>query len=120
MTIERSGSDQEALLLRRRIETVSWGLFFLWVGVAALVGVGWGPGLLGVGVIALGAQAFRRSRRLEVDRFGLMIGAFFVLAGILRLLDVRMDGGPVDLLLVLSVVVGIGLLASTLRRPRHT
>lgn len=46
--------------LDRKLDAVGWGLFFVWIGVALLLEVGWGIGLLGVGIITLGGQAGRR------------------------------------------------------------
>lgn len=39
----------------------------MWVGVAFLAAVGWGVGLLGVGIIALGGQATRKYFALKLE-----------------------------------------------------
>jgi hypothetical protein len=43
----------------RKLDTVSCGLFFIWIGIAVLANVGWGIGLIGVGVIIIGSLAVR-------------------------------------------------------------
>jgi len=103
------------------IDAAGWGLFFIWIGVAFLTHVGWGVGLLGVGIIALGAQAARKYFALNVDRFGLVLGTVFVAAGVLLLLDIHADTAPIPAMLVplLFIVVGVAILVSVWRRrPR--
>ena len=76
---------------------------------------GWGLGALGAGVILLGAQAVRRYRRLEVDRFGLIAGALLLICGAGSLFQVAIDLFP-----LLIVAAGIGLLISAwASRARH-
>ena len=45
--------------LDRKLDTMGWGLFFIWMGIAVLADVGWGVGFLGVGLIILGALGAR-------------------------------------------------------------
>ena len=49
MAVNRSPLD-------KKLEAVGWGLFFIWVGTALFAHIGWGAGLLGVGIITLGAS----------------------------------------------------------------
>ncbi len=42
------------------LDAVGWALFFIWTGVALLADLGWGVGLIGVGLIILGTSAFGR------------------------------------------------------------
>jgi hypothetical protein len=95
--------------LAKKLDAAAWGLFFIWIGVALLVNIGWGVGLLGVGLITLGAQAARKYLVIEVEGFWVAVGLLFVLGGIWELLSVR-----VGLVPVLLIVVGIVLLASAL------
>lgn len=59
-------ASRETLL--KKLDAAAWGLFFIWIGVALLTNVGWGVGLLGVGIITLAGQAARKSLGLEVER----------------------------------------------------
>ncbi len=57
-------NDQEVTTNRRpkldrRLDAMGWGLFFVWMGIAVLADVGWGVGLLGVGLIILGGLVAR-------------------------------------------------------------
>jgi hypothetical protein len=45
--------------LRRKLDEIGWGLFFIWIGIAFLADVGWGVGLIGVGTIILGGLVAR-------------------------------------------------------------
>jgi len=47
--------------LRRKLDTVGCALFFIWIGIAILANVGWGVGLIGVGVIILGGLVAKES-----------------------------------------------------------
>ncbi len=102
-------ADERAL--DRKIDAAGWGVLFLWIGFALLAHVGWGVGLIGVGVITLGAQAWRRYVGVRADRFALVVGAVFTLVGVWNLFDLR-----VELVPVLFIAAGVYLLASTRRK----
>ena len=120
-TSEQGRTIETGRVSAAMIDAAGWGMFFIWVGVAFLADVGWGMGLLGVGIIALSSQAMRKYFALKLDRSGLVLGIFFVVAGVLRLLDIRADKAPIPagLVPILCIVVGIAFLVSIwLRRPR--
>ncbi len=94
--------------LSNTVARVVWGLLLIWTGAAVLLHWGWGVGLVGAGAILLGAQAFRRSRRVDVDRFGLVAGLLLVVCGVWRMFDVA-----VELVPLLFIAAGIALLVST-------
>ncbi len=110
-------SDERAL--DSKIDAAGWGVLFLWIGFALLAHVGWGAGLIGVGVITLGAQAWRSHVGVKVDRFALVVGAVFLLCGVWNLFALR-----VELVPLLFIAAGVYLLASTRRThgtpDRHT
>jgi hypothetical protein len=122
-----ANSERDPLLentgvLVKKLDAVGWGLFFIWMGIAFLADVGWGVGLLGVGVIALGAQVARKYFGLPFERFGLVIGIVFVVGGAWKLLNIELRevAIPGGLLPILLIVVGIVVVASALlRKPRH-
>ncbi len=114
--------NENALPLVKKLDAVGWGLFFIWIGIAFLADVGWGVGLLGVGVIALGTQVARKYFSLPVEWFGLLIGIAFVLCGVWELLNIPLAQGiiPGSLLPMLLVALGIVLIVFALaRKPRH-
>jgi len=95
--------------LTKKLSAISWGLFFIWVGISLITHVGWGMGLLGVGIITLGTQVARKYFGLKLEGFWVVVGFFFVLGGVWALLHVRLG-----LLPFLCVAVGVALLVSTL------
>jgi hypothetical protein len=99
------------------------GLLFIWVGIAALANLGWGVGLLGVGIIGLAAQVVRATHLgLPVEGFGVVVAIFFFVGGAWELLttylgDVQIPGG---LLPILSIVLGLVLVAAVFfRRAKY-
>ena len=99
------------LVVAHKLDAAAWGLFFVWAGVALIADVGWGLGLLGVGIITLAAQAGRRYFGLAAEGFWIVVGLLFVLGGVWELLGVRFSLVPIVL-----IVAGGALLLSTMRR----
>jgi hypothetical protein len=97
-----------ARALHRRLEAVGWGLFFIWIGIALFTHVGWGVGLLGVGIITLGAQLARKYFALKGEGFWVAVGFLFVAGGAWKLFNVQLG-----LLPILCIVAGVALLVST-------
>ncbi len=93
-----------------RLDSVAWGMFFVWVGFALLANFGWGIGLLGTGIIVLGGQALRKYFALPLETFWLIIGLAFVFAGVWELLSLR-----VGLIPIVCIAAGIVLLLSALQ-----
>lgn len=99
----------------RSVATVVWGLLLIWTGVVVFLHWGWGVGALGAGAILIGAQLVRSSRRLAVDRFGVVAGALLVISGAGSLFEVAIDLFP-----LLIIAAGIALLVSSwTARARH-
>lgn len=106
--------------LDKKLDTAGWGLFFIWLGIALLADVGWGVGLLGVGIITLGMQAVRAHFGLPIEGFWLVVGILFAVGGMWILLTAYLGGAPIPggLIPILSLVVGIVLFASALLHRR--
>ncbi len=58
----------------KQLDALSWGLFFVWIGIAILLNVGWGWGLLGVAAIILGGAAIRSLKGVPTDGFWVAVG----------------------------------------------
>jgi len=100
-------------VLHKKLDAVGWSLFFIWIGIALLADVGWGVGLLGVGIITLGGQVMRKYFALRVEVFWVMVGFFFLLAGVWELVNVQFGLIP-----ILCISAGVSLLISVLfRKP---
>jgi len=66
--------------LSQKPDVIGWGLFFIWMGIAFLLDIGWGWGLLGIAAIILGQALIRRNQKLKVEGFWIVVG-FMSLAG---------------------------------------
>ena len=97
--------------LDRRLDATGWGLFFVWVGIALLLDLGWGIGLLGVGIITLGEQAVRRYFGLKLDGFWVGVGILFLAGAFWELMEIQFSMVP-----FLLIVVGAAVLASAFRK----
>jgi hypothetical protein len=98
-----------------RYDIAGWAIFFIWVGVAWLADVGIGVGLLGVAAITLGMQGLRKVRRVPVERFWVLVGIGFAIAGFWQWSDFQKPLAPFIL-----IAAGVGLLVwKTLPRSRH-
>ena len=100
--------------------TFTRDLFFLWAGVAFLANVGLGAGLLGLGVITLGAQAVRKYLELPVKWFWLAVGVLFFAWGWVEWLGIGLRSAPIPggAAPIAVLVVGIALVTYALLRRR--
>jgi hypothetical protein len=99
------------LVVAHKLDAVAWGLFFVWVGVALMTGMGWGVGLLGVGFITLVGQAARMFFGLDLEPFWIIVGLFLLLGGVWELLGLQFSLVPIML-----IVAGMALLLSAMRK----
>jgi hypothetical protein len=94
----------------RIIDTVAWGVLFIWWGVTLLIQLPAGFGLIGMGVIVLGANAVRYFRGIPINGFSTGIGVLALvwggleLAGAVLSLPFELPVFPI-LLIVLGVMV---------------
>ena len=93
--------------LNKKLDAAAWGLFFIWTGTAFLADVDWGAGLLGVGMITLGAQVARRYFSLKLEGFWVVVGFLFTVGGIWKLFQVQVGFMP-----ILCIIAGFALLVS--------
>jgi hypothetical protein len=100
--------------LSRKLGDIGWGLFFIWTGIAFFAHLGWGVGLLGVGIITLGIQAAQKYFVWKLEGFWLVVGFFFLVGGIWKLFNIQLG-----LLPILCIVAGVALLGSRLAGRRE-
>jgi hypothetical protein len=100
--------------VERKLEAAGWGLFFVWVGAAIMTNVGWGTGLIGVGVIILLGQVARKRFGVRVGRLPIVVGSFFVLGGTGDLFTIQFSPVP-----VLCIIAGLAMLVSAVVRNRR-
>jgi len=76
---------QDNMRTNRNIETLAWGALFVWWGITLLIKFPAGVGLLGVGLILLGANAVRYFQRIRINGFSACIGVLALVWGGLEL-----------------------------------
>lgn len=94
----------------KRITTIGWGLFFIWLGIVLMINAGSGLILLGVGIISLGMQVARKYAGLESDGFWIIVGILFVIVGVWEMFDIDLP-----LMSVFLIVIGAVFLVSALK-----
>jgi hypothetical protein len=103
----------EQAAIASKIAGASFGLFLVWVGASFLVQWGPGIGLLGIGVIILGAQLVRTFFDLAAEWFWVIVGALFLAAGASNLSGVPLPWS--SLFPIFLIAVGAGLIFSIIR-----
>lgn len=109
MTNHHAGVMAERQVSEQKLDTLVSGLLLVWIGLALLITLGWGIGLLGVGVILLGQQATRKYLGSSLDTFWVLVGTVFVIGGISDLL-----GSHISVIPVACIVAGVVLLLAAL------
>ena len=107
MTNHQTGAIAERQVSEQKLDTLVWGLLLVWIGLALLIVLGWGIGLLGVGVILLGQQAAKKYLGSRFDTFWVVVGFVFVIGGISDLL-----GFHISVIPVACIVAGVVLLVA--------
>ncbi len=97
----------------RRVDSVAWATFFIWVGVAMLMEVPWGWFLSGVGILTLAAQFFHWQLDRKTDRFWIACGVVFLAGGVWTLLQMQWPLAPILIILLGVALLGKALMASS-------
>ncbi len=111
MQVQITGTEDTGFA--RKLDSVSWGLFIIWIGTAILLDIGWNWGLLGVAAIILGGAVLRWFKGLPIQGFWVAVG-FVVLACSLW------EFFAIPWLLIPVLIIGFGfvVLMGAFRRPR--
>lgn len=112
---EPPSTEERSAAASRTLDAIAWGVFMIWVGIAFLMDVGWGWGLVGVAAIILGAAVIRWMRHLNLGGFWVAVGLMFLAGGLWELLDVRWPLAP-----VLIIGCGVAVLWGALRGKHLT
>lgn len=111
MRIQIANIDDESFA--RKLDGASWGLFMIWIGVAILLDVGWGWGLIGVAAIILGGAAIRWFKALPVQGFWVAVGLMLLACAIWEFFAVSWPLIP-----VLIIGFGVAVLLGAFRGPQ--
>ncbi len=96
---------QDNARMNRNIETLAWGALFVWWGITLLINFPAGVGLIGVGLILLGANAARYFQGIRINGFSACIG---VLALIWGGLEVAGTALPFELPVFAILLIALG------------
>ena len=107
MTVHQALENRQ--LSGEKLDTFAWAFVLIWIGMALLASLGWGVGLLGVGVILLGEQMARMYTAAKLEIFWVVVGAIFVIGGVSDL-----AGGQISLIPVACIIAGVALFLSAL------
>jgi hypothetical protein len=91
----------------KQLDSVTWAIFFIWIGVAVLARIGWTWTLFGIGAVILGGQAALWRQGEKLDGFWILCGVAFLLGAIWDLLGMTWPLAP-----VLLILLGLGTLWS--------
>jgi hypothetical protein len=105
------------LELEKRLGTGAWGLVLIWIGVSIFRNIDGGVVLLVLGLIALAAQAARKNLGVRIDGFGLALGAFLTIVGVMEVWNARFADAA--FFPILSIILGAIFLISALLRRRQ-
>ena len=93
----------------RRIDSVAWALFFIWIGLAVLADMPWGWFFVGVGIVIFAAQIARSRVGMKLEGFWLACGTVFLAGGLWTLLKLPWPLAP-----ILLILLGVALLGRVL------
>ena len=99
----------------RNIETFAWGALFVWWGITLLIKFPAGVGLLGVGLILLGANASRYFQGIRINGFSACIGVLALVWGALELAGTAL---PFELPVFAILLIALGATAVRLEFVR--
>ena len=99
--------------LDKKMSTVGWALFFIWIGIAFLANFDFGVGLFGIGILTLGMQVARLFAKLKLEGFWVVVGILFIIGGLFGMLESKIPLVP-----ILLILAGLVLLILIVRGKR--
>jgi hypothetical protein len=108
------GSSTEGALTRH-LDSIAWGAFLIWIGIAMLLAISWGWFLVGLGILILAAQLARSQMNIKVEGFWVAWGAVFLIGGLWTVLNLA-SWPLVPIVLILLGVVLLGKAIIGMRR----
>jgi hypothetical protein len=87
------------------LDIVGWAVFFIWIGIAWLLELSLGWGIVGTGILVLALQALHAAFHVHVEAFWVIAAIAFIVGGFWELWEVAIPLAPVAL-----IGIGIALL----------
>ncbi len=107
---------QDNMRTNRNIETFAWGALFVWWGITLLIQFPAGVGLLGVGLILLGANAARYFQGIRISVFSTCIGVLALIWGGLELAGTVLPS-EFPVFAILLIALGVTMVGLEFVRP---
>jgi hypothetical protein len=109
---------EHARLLNRQLDTLGWGLFFVWWGITELFKfLPPGIGAIGLGLILLGLNAVRTRNGIPASGFTTTLGILALVLGGLELAAPVLNlPFEIPIFAILLIVLGIILLGRGMRQ----
>src|SRR5512147_2609628 len=107
---------QDNMRTNRNIETFAWGALFVWWGITLLIDFPAGVGLLGVGLILLGANVMRYFQGIRINGFSASIGVLALVWGALELAGTVL-AFELPVFAILLIALGATVLGLEYTRP---
>ncbi len=96
--------------LNDRIDSAAIGVLLVWAGICLLADLGWGVGLIGVGVVLFAEQIVRRRTAVDFDWFWVGVSFVACLSGVGLLYGLK-----VSLVPIVFILVGFSLIGSSVK-----
>ncbi len=100
----------------RTLDSLSWGLFIVLIGVGWYVGAAYGIDTgayiaLGVGLILVGLNLTRNQIGIKISKFSLFVGLVALAIGVAGVL-----GYALDLVLTVIILIGLFIIAEAIEK----
>lgn len=102
----------------KKLDAAGWGLFFLWVGTAMLMDVGWNWSILGIGLIVMGVQFALLAGGYKVDIFMLALGTLLIGSAALDAASLNWTIFPLALVVFGAVILLSVFASAKIMKPR--
>lgn len=119
--------ENKRISTNRNFETIAWGLFFIWWGVAdsdlgLVTSLPHGAGWIGIGLILIGLNVARVLNHIPISGFTSTLGILTLSLGGLKLTRSLLGLPPIELSLfpILLVALGIFLMLRELTQIHKT
>ncbi len=94
----------------KKLESLGWGTFIVWVGFCVLVGINFNFSLFGIGIITLIFQYLRRMNNLELEGFWIIAGILFLAGSIWGFLGLEFPLVP-----IVIIIAGITIISQSIK-----
>ena len=96
-------------MIEKRLGSISWALFLIWIGIAIFAQFALNISLVGIGALILIVQLIRMILKLKLEVFWLIVGICLIFFSLVRLPDI-------PIIPIILVVFGIIFFISAFKK----